>query len=339
MLKLTRYLKPFAGAILLVFSLLFVQAMADLALPGYMSDIINVGVQQGGIENAVPQAIRSSEMSRLMLFMTEIEQAEVADSYDLLDRNSLSARDYASYVKDYPALADEPVYRLKTIDSAGRARLNTIFGRPILTVATLEKQGAAIFADAGITLPPGIDPFIFLSQMTPGQLAEIREFIATQAAALPESMITQSAASYLSNEYRALGMNVGRIQSDYILRIGFIMLAIALLSAACAVAVGFLASRVAAGFSRDVRHHLFRKVENFSNVEFDKFSTASLITRTTNDIQQVQMLLVMLLRIVFYAPILGVGGIIRALGENVSMSWIIAAAVMALLALFSRWPF
>ncbi len=331
MLKLARYLKPFIGAIILVFALLFGQAMADLALPAYMSDIINVGVQQHGIEDAVPLAIRASEMAKLQLFMSETDRTEVAGSYILLDRQAITPEEYQTYVKEYPALASENIFIRKPSDPGNEQRLNAIFGLPMLAVATIEQQGAALFAQAGITLPPGADPFFVLSKMTPEQMAGVQEFIRSQTGTLPGSFLTQSAASYLSGEYKALGMNVSSIQTRYLVRIGLLMLLIAFGSAAAAVAVGFLASRIAAGFSRDVRRGLFQQVESFSNIEFDRFSTASLITRTTNDIQQVQMLLVMLLRIVFYAPILGIGGIIRALGENPSMSWIIAAAVMAML--------
>jgi ATP-binding cassette subfamily B multidrug efflux pump len=333
MLKLVRYLKPFAGVIILVFALLFAQAMADLALPGYMSDIINVGVQQKGIENAVPVAIRASEMDRLFLFMGEEEKASVLRDYTLLDKQNLSPAEYSDYVDDYPALADQPVYVRNAISAEEIESLNGIFGLPMLAVVTIEQQGPDIFAQAGIILPPGADPFLVLSQMTPAQMTGVLEFIRSQAETLPDGFITQSAAGYLSTEYKALGLNVSAIQTRYLMRIGLLMLLIALGSAAAAVAVGYLASRIAAGFSRDTRRRLFQRVESFSNLEFDKFSTASLITRTTNDIQQVQMLLVMLLRIVFYAPILGIGGIIRAYGENPSMSWIIAAAVMAMLAM------
>jgi ATP-binding cassette subfamily B multidrug efflux pump len=317
MTKIIKYLKPFTGAILLVFVLLFAQAMADLSLPGYMSDIINVGVQQGGIKNAVPQAIRQSEMSKLELFMSQDAKSEVGVDYILLDKESLSPADYANYIKDYPGLANEPVYKLLATDQATGERLNAIFGQPMLVVATIEKQG--------------VDPFATIAQLPAEQMADVQSVIDTQMGSVPESMVIQSAASYLSGEYKTLGINVSHIQTTYIVQIGLIMLLIALLSGACAVAVGYLAARVAAGFSRDVRARLFQKVESFSNVEFDKFSTASLITRSTNDIQQIQMLLIIVMRIVFYAPILAVGGIIKALRVDASMSWIIAAAVMALL--------
>ena len=184
-----------------------------------------------------------------------------------------------------------------------------------------------------MTFPAGVDPFALLAQMPASQLAAIRQMAAQQLAPVPDSIINQSAVSYLAAEYRAIGIDVGNIQTGYILSIGGLMLLLALLGAVCSIIVGFISARVAAAFARDTRRKVFNRVEHFSNSEFDKFSTASLITRSTNDIQQIQMVLVMLLRFVFYAPIIGIGGIILALGEDVSMSWIIAAAVMAVLSL------
>ena len=331
MKKLAPFLRPYAGAIALVFLLLFGQAMANLALPGYMSDIINIGVQQSGITDVVPRAIRASEMSRLELFMTDSDKAIIAQDYTLLDRATLTSQQYDQYVKEYPVLATEPVYILGKITSTDNNNLNDIFGKPELAVATIETQGAAAFSSVGITIPTGEDPFQFLGQLSPDQLAQARQTIDQVLGSLPESMVLQSAATYLTGEYKAIGIDVGSIQAAYMIRIGLIMLGIALAGALLAIAVGYLAARVAAGFSRDVRQHLFNKVESFSSIEFDKFSTASLITRTTNDVQQVQMLAVVLLRIVFFAPIMGIGGIILAVGEDPSMSWIIAAAVLALM--------
>jgi ATP-binding cassette, subfamily B, multidrug efflux pump len=310
MRKLIKFLKPFSSLILLIFGLLFVQALSDLSLPGYMSDILNVGVQQNGIQNAVPSAIRASEMNRLEIFMSAVNKAEVE--------------------KYYPHLPSDTVYKLGTIDKTEMAELDPIFSNAIAITYTIEQQGLGAYLPAGVTLPSGTDPFVFISQP---QYASIVQGAGAQIAAIPHELIMQSAIAYLTAEYQVVGVSLSKLQSNYMWRIGGLMLLLALLSAACSVTVGFFASRVAAGFARDVRLKLFRKVTEFSNIEFDKFSTASLITRSTNDIQQIQLVLVMLLRIVFYAPLLGIGGIIRALGEDASMSWIIAAAVMALLAM------
>jgi ATP-binding cassette subfamily B multidrug efflux pump len=333
MRKLIKFLKPFAWLVLVIFILLFVQAISELSLPSYMSDIINVGVQQHGIENSVPSAIRASEMERLMLFMSGSDKNTVGQSYVLLDKETLSSEDYDKYLESYSVLASEPVYKLDIAGESELEKLDGIFGKSIMIVYAIEQQGLAQYMPEGITLPDGVDPFVFISQLPAEQLEAMMQGVDTQLKAMPESIITQSSAAYLAVEYETVGISLSNLQMDYMLRIGGLMMALALLSAASSITVGYLSSRVAAGFSRDVRLKLFRKVTDFSNTEFDKFSTASLITRSTNDIQQIQMVLVILLRMVFYAPMMGIGGIIMALRQDVSMSWIIAAAVGILLAL------
>jgi ATP-binding cassette subfamily B multidrug efflux pump len=333
MSKLIKFLKPFKWLILLIFVLLFAQAFADLSLPSYMSNILNIGVQQNGIENTVPTVIQQGEMNRIQLFMSANDKAEVAKVYTLLDKSSLSNADFSSYLKSYPLLATEPLYKLGTISKTKMSELDTIFGKAEDVTFAIEQKGLTPFLPASTTLPAGTDPFVYISKLSPADQAVMLQLAVSTIGALPKEIVDQSAIAYLTVQYKAIGVNLGHLQSDYMWRIGGLMLLLALLSAVCSVTVGYYASRVAAGFARDVRLKLFRKVTNFSNIEFDKFSTASLITRSTNDIQQIQMLLVMMLRIVFYAPLLGIGGIIRAVGEDASMSWIIAAAVMALLAM------
>jgi ATP-binding cassette subfamily B protein len=333
MRKLIRHLKPFVWLIVTIFGLLFIQAMADLALPGYMADIVNVGIQQSGIDNNVPEAMRASEYDKLTLLMSDSEQAEVANYYTLFSRESLSPDDFNRYAQKYPALNTEPIYHRDTNDKAVIAKLNPIFGKAILVVFTIEQKGLGAFTGTSVQIPEGADPFTIIAQLPADQLDSIRSMIAERIGTLPESMIKQTSAVYIAGEYKALGMSLSKIQTMYILRIGGIMFLITLLGAGCSVLVGFLSARVSAGLARNLRQQIFTKVESFSNTEFDKFSTASLITRSTNDITQIQMLLVMLFRTVFYAPILGVGGIIRVLAGEASMSWIIAAAVMAILAM------
>jgi ATP-binding cassette subfamily B multidrug efflux pump len=331
MLNLIKHLKPFVWSIVAIFALLFVSAMADLALPGYMADIVNVGIQASGIENPTPEAIRSSEFDKLALFLSESDRAEVLNYYTLLDNQTLSGSDYARYVKKYPALANETVYKFNTKDKDVIEKLNAIFGKPIFIVIAIEQKGIADFIGTQQEIPAGTDPFKLLAQMPAAQLDEIRNTATQRIDALPAAMVNQSFVGYLSLEYQALGIDLTSIQTMYILRVGGIMLLITLLGAGCSVVVGFLSARVSAGLARNLRQKIFKRVESFSNTEFDKFSTASLITRSTNDITQVQMLLIMLFRTAFYAPILGVGGIIKVLGSEASMSWIIAAAVMAIL--------
>jgi ATP-binding cassette subfamily B protein len=329
MLKLFKYLKPYKWLILIVFVLLFGQAMADLSLPTYTADIINVGVQQNGIVNSVPTAMSETEMGHLTLFMSDTEKTSVRADYTLLNKQTLSVADYSQDVKKYPALDKENVYVLNSISSDENKKLDSIFGKSIIAVAAIESKGLSSF---GITVPAGHDQFTFISQQ-PALLAGIQKALGTQVAALPSSVVTQTAAAYLKVQYTELRLNIGSIQSAYMWHIGILMILLTLGSAAASLSVGFLAARIAAGFGRDTRKRLFTKVENFSNAEFDKFTTASLITRTTNDVTQIQLMLVFLIRIVFYAPILGIGGVIHALQQDVGMSWIIGLALAVILTL------
>jgi ATP-binding cassette subfamily B protein len=339
MLRLLKYLKPYLLSILLTILLLFVQANADLALPDYLSKIVNNGIQQGGVENAVPTAIRQSEMNRLFIFVTPETKALIEESYTLVDQNS---PDYDWSVNEYPVLADEPVYILKDLDQNQIEQLTPLIAKAILVVYTLEQAMADPTKAAAMTegsqfdlskLPPGVDLFTLLSMMPASQLSSLTQALNERFSTLGDQMINQMAISAVKTEYAALGMNTATLQTNYILRTGGMMLLISLLGGACTVATGFLAARTASGAARDIRKDVFKKVESFSSTEFDKFSTASLITRSTNDVTQVQMVIFMILRMVFFAPIIGVGGVIRAIGKGASMSWIIAVAVVALLSL------
>ena len=340
MLRLIKHLRPFFPLILLAIALLFIQANADLALPDYLSRIVNVGIQQGGVESAVPLAIRQGEMNRLILFMIDADKADVLVQYSLVDSSS---PDYATYLADYPVLAEEPVYVLSPgADKAVIDRLNPVMGKALLTVSGIEKlladpsQAAAMAPQLGFDLskvPAGMDVFALLGKMPAAQRSQLTSMVDERFATLGPSMIVQAAVAPVKAEYAALGRDTGGLQTAYILRTGLLMLLISLLSVACSVLVGYLAARTAAGLARDLRRLVFRKVESFSSTEFDRFSTASLITRSTNDITQIQMVVIMLVRMVFYAPIIGVGGVIRAMSKDVSMWWIIAMAVGILVGL------
>lgn len=334
MIKLTKYLKPFIGMIIAAVILLFVQAMCDLALPDYTSNIVNKGIQQGGITSAVPEALRQSEMNKIKIFMSDDESKEVLNNYTLIDSSSSS---YNKYVKSYPDLKNEPVYVLNKIDKSETDKLNPIMGKALLSVSGVEKikQTAkdGFISFNGMKIPANADLFAMFGKMPKEQLAKIKDEMNTKFSSMGTSMIIQSAVSEIKAEYKALGMDTNKIQSRYIINTGIIMLLVSLLSGACTVAVGFFAAKTAAGLARDLRKSVFKKVESFSNTEFDKFSTSSLITRSTNDITQIQMMIVIMIRMVIYAPIMGVGGIIRALNKSVSMSWIIALSVVILLGL------
>lgn len=342
MLKLLKYLKSSVGAIIFIVALLVFQAVCDLSLPDYTSKIVNVGIQQSGVENAVPEAIRKSELDKLTIFMNESQKKEVIDNYILLDKSNLSTTDFDKYSKDYPALANEAIYKLDTKDKEKIEELNIIFGKPMLILGGMQtEEGKASMMESMMAnmqgspeaqnIPSDMDPIDMIANMPQVQIDEMLKQMDTKFENLPESMISQAATSFVKEEYKALGINTDKLQTNYIIKAGAIMLGIALLSMVATVGVAFIGSRVAAKLGRELRGKVFRKVVGFSNSELDNFSTASLITRSTNDIQQIQMLMVMLLRIVFYAPILGLGGVIKVLNTNTSMAWIIGVAVLAIL--------
>jgi ATP-binding cassette subfamily B multidrug efflux pump len=339
MLRLVRYLKPYTLLILLAIALLFVQANADLALPDYMSKIVNIGIQQRGVANAIPVAVRQTEMNKLTIFMSAVDKTRVLSDYTLVDKNS---PDYATDVKLYPDLAQEPVYVLNKVDSTETTWLNPVMGKAFLIVLGIQQiladpaKASALATSMGFDLtklPPGVDIFTVLGQLPTAQLSQLGSTFDSKFAALGNSMIVQAAVTPVKAEYLALGMDTGKLSSNYIIHIGLLMLLVTLLSGTCTIIVGYLAARTAAGLARDLRRNVFQRVESFSSTEFDKFSTASLITRSTNDITQIQMVVIMMMRMVFYAPIIGIGGVIRALAKSTSMWWIIALAVIVLLGL------
>ncbi len=339
MLRLLRYLKPYTLLVLLTIALLFVQANADLALPDYLSRIINNGIQQGGVDHTAPLAIRQSQMERLLLFASRPDRQLISASYFLIDQSS---PDYERYLAEYPALADQAVFVRAELEKDQMAALEPVMGKYLVIVSRLEQVIADPARAAQLSqlmpfdpaqLPPGTDLFEMARQIPAEQLARFTAPILDQITTLSETMIRQMAAGAVRAEYEALGMNTARIQTNYILRTGGLMLLISLLGGAAMVATGYLAARTAAGVARDLRRDVFRKVESFSSTEFDQFSTASLITRSTNDVTQMQMVTFMMLRMVFFAPIIGIGGVIRAVDKSTSMWWTIALGVLVLLGL------
>ena len=338
MLNLLKHLKPFVGSMILAVALLFVQAICDLSLPDYMSDIVNVGIQQGGVENAVPKVIKSSEMKKLFIFMDDNQKTVVDDNYILLDKDNLTTDEYNKYLKNYPELENESIYKLNTKEKEKLDKLNNIFGKPMLIVSMLESKGLCGvpgidgMATQGMDLST-MDPFEVLNMMPQDQIDSMLSNVDEKLADMPESMITQSATSYVKEQYKDIGINTDKLQSNYVIVAGVKMVGIALISMVATVFVSFIAARVGAALGRNLRKDVFNKVVGFSNTEFDEFSTASLITRTTNDIQQIIMLVVMGLRIVFYAPILGIGGVIKVINTGASMGWVIGVAVISILLL------
>ena len=334
MLKLMKYLKPFIVLVISAVILLFIQAMCDLALPDYMSNIVNVGIQQSGIENAVPKAVRESEMNRLLVFMNENDRQQILKNYTFVNKSSLN---YSGYLKDYPGLESEPLYVLKNIDEPQIDRMNPVMGKAFLAVSGVEKikdsarNGVINFN--GQKIPANTDLFALFSKLPETQRLKISESMNKKFTSMGDSMIIQASSASIRDEYEKIGMNTDKIQSRYIVHMGVIMLLISLLGAVCTIAVGLIGARIAAGLSKNLRRDLFTKVESFSSEEFNRFSTASLITRTTNDITQIQLVVFLAVRMLIYAPILGVGGVLKVLSKSTSMTWIIALAVVILLGL------
>ncbi len=338
MIRILKYAKPFLLMLLVAVALLFVQADADLTLPDYMSRIVNVGIQQGGVENAVPEAVRKSTMEHAFLFLTDEEQAELKAHYRLVNGES---PDYETYVEKYPTLAKEPIYVLEDGSKETIRKLEPITSKAMLLVFGVEQieknpaMAKKLMPNARFDLsklPPGTDLFALMARMPASQRQQIAESMSRRFQAIGgEKAMAQAAARAIRAEYDALGMDTGKIQNRYILRTGAFMLLIALISAIATVSVGYLAAKIAAGFGRDLRHLLFEKVMRFSGAEFDRFSTASLITRSTNDITQIQTASMIMVRMMFYAPIIGIGAIIHALDKSPSMWWTLALALTVLI--------
>jgi ATP-binding cassette subfamily B multidrug efflux pump len=341
MIKLLKHLKQFWALLLVILGFLIVQAWADLTLPQYTSDIVNVGIQAGGIENGVPDVIRQSQMEHLMLLMSDEDKQFVEDHYTLLDRDTMDADELQEATEKYPVLTNESVYELNEVDEDTNDELADIFAQPMMIAAAIDtgsEQVAEMETQLKANLPaemPTEDMTVFdiLAMLPEEQLEPMREEMDEQFSAMPDSILEQASVAFVKSEYEAVGLDTDSIQNRYILLTGAKMLLIALVSMACSISVGYMASRVAAALGRNLRENVFEKVVSFSNAEFDHFSTASLITRSTNDIQQIQMFVVMLLRMVLYAPIVGIGGVIKVFNTNSSMSWIIGVAVAAIVVL------
>jgi ATP-binding cassette subfamily B multidrug efflux pump len=343
MFKILKYLKKSVIPIIAIVILLVVQAVCDLSLPDYTAKIVNVGIQQGGIENAVPEVIRKSEMDKILLFTEDATKDIVLGNYTVLDKNTLDAADYEEYVSDYPLLAEESLYKLNEVDKDTLDGLNETLGKPILIVSGIEKGSEEITAMTNQlraafpegTLPEDATIFDMISLMPDEQRSQILSGMSgnTQISALSESQISQAAVAFVKAEYQAIGLNTDSIQMSYIVSAGLQMLGLTLISVVAAILVTLLSSQVAAALGMNLRGKVFDKVVSFSNNELDKFGIASLITRSTNDIQQIQMLMVMIFRMVIYAPILGIYGVIKVLNTNSEMSWVIGVGLIVILAL------
>ena len=325
--KLFKFLKPYTAAVAAIICILVVQAYCDLSLPTYTSDIVNVGIQQGGIDETVPDTISKKDLNHLLLLVPSDRQKTVKNAYT----ESVEKYDYNGTVMELKASVKE--------DEKKMDRLSEILGKPMLMAAgfdsgsdmtqKIEEQMRTQMS--GIPNVDKMDIYDMLEFMgAEGRNALIGQ-MDQQMDSMQDSMIAQAAAGYIKDAYTHIGIDTDQIETTYILRTGAKMLALAFLGMAASILVGLLPSRVGAGVGRRLRENVFRKVVGFSNAEFDKFSTASLITRSTNDIQQIQLLLVMILRMVLYAPIMAIGGIWKVFHTNVGMSWIIGLAVAVII--------
>ena len=325
--KLFKFLKPYAAAVAAIICILVVQAYCDLSLPTYTSNIVNVGIQQGGIDEALPDTISKKDLNHLLLLVPSDRQKIVKNTYT----ESVEKYDYNGTVMELKASVKEDK---KKVD-----RLSEILGKPMLMAAgfdsgsemtqKIEEQMRTQMS--GIPNVDKMDIYDMLEFMgAEGRNALIGQ-MDQQMDSMQDSIIAQAAAGYIKDAYTHIGIDTDQIETTYILHTGAKMLALAFLGMAASILVGLLASRVGAGVGRRLRENVFRKVVGFSNAEFDKFSTASLITRSTNDIQQIQLLLVMILRMVLYAPIMAIGGIWKVFHTNVDMSWIIGLAVAVII--------
>lgn len=350
MKNLFKYAASYWKAMIAIVLILVVQAYCDLSLPAYTSDIVNVGIQQGGIEDEVPRQIATEEMEKLLLFVSEDDQQMVMDAY---------TEDNTSYKKEAYVLKDSVAEEENTMEN-----LKDILQIPMMMTSGIESgsdttkqmedklkeqmsQGMAQSMPQGAdqTMPEGMPQgesqaesqavslddmsmFDLLKMLPAEQRATMVEKIEEQMSEMPDTILDQASVSFCRSAYKDLGMDMDQTQIHYLLKTGGQMAALALLGMVASIMVAFLASRVGASAGRDLRSGVFHKVVGFSNNEFNHFSTASLITRSTNDIQQIQMLIVMLLRMVLYAPILAIGGVLRVMKTNVSMSWIIGLAVI-----------
>ena len=339
MLKVLKYLKKTWISVIFIVALLCVQAAADLALPDYTSKIVNVGIQQGGIDAAIPEAISKDEMDNLLMFTND--DSKILDCYKLVSKDSVSNDEYNNYLKEYPALENEEVYVLNKLNKDQKNNLEEMLKKPLVQVYLMqndqmqEKIKESLFANVPEPQKEAMkdmELMDILKTMPEENLEKITSNINEQIDNMQGTIVDQAAISSVKEEYKKLNMDIDKIQNKYIVFAGLQMLGIAFISMASAITIMLLSARVAAKLGNTLRDKVFKKVLSFSTKEFNEFSTASLITRSTNDIQQIQMLITMLFRVVVYAPIIGIGGFIRVLtNSNTSMAWIIGLAILCII--------
>ncbi len=313
MLKVFKYLKSSIFSVLAIILLLFCQAYLDLTLPDYTSKIVNVGVQQGGIENAAIEQIGENTLDTLTLFMDSKDRKYILNQYEKSD-----------------TYKGEDIYELK--EDSNIDKVSSIMARPMMILSYAEQDQKSDDSTVSFDLPEGVTLEQALTMMSDTQREKMLDEIDKKINDIPDSIIDQAAVSFVKSEYQRIGVDTDAIQTMYIVKVGIIMLGIALGAMAVGILIVFIGSRMAAKLAKTLRHKVFTKVVGFSKNEIKTYGQSSLITRTTNDVQQVQMVVVFLLRVVFYAPIIGIGGVIKAMHTNADMTYIIGVAVVAILA-------
>lgn len=357
MLKILKNLKQSWLVVIIIIMLLCVQATADLNLPDYTSKIVNVGIQQKGIQNSAPEAISKQTLEKVLLLSKEDEF--ILQNYTVFSKDNLTEKQYNKYLKKYPKLDEQESYVLKEISKDIQEKLNLEVGKSLMLISTLENEESATkikeqivsefsamqktISNAEINNNHNL-PITDINQIMSQDLITIIQYIPNEYlnilldkinekySAMPDSIIQQSAITAVQKEYEELGADLEKIQNDYILFTGLQMLGISLISVISGCIIILLSAKMAAKLGKSLREKVFKKVLTFSSTEYRKFGSSSLITRNTNDIQQIQNLIPMLFRVVIYAPIMGIGGFIKVLttSEN-SMAWIVGVAILAIL--------
>lgn len=367
MLKVLKKLKESWVSVIAIVILLAIQAAGDLTLPDYTSKIVNIGIQNGGIENVAPEVIRKSEMENLLIF-TE-EDNKILSLYEEISKEKLDNKEYEKLVKKYPALENEALYKIKKVNKNEQNELNSIMAKPLMIISMLENEETSEqmkeqmleqitknqetqniqttenaqstqseqiaqekIKEQQIKAMQNMSLIEIIKQMPKEQLEKMLENINQKINDMQESILEQAAIQEVKNEYKAIGIDTNQIQNQYIIITGLKMLGISFIIMISAISIMCLSARVAARLAKTLREKVFKKVLSFSNKEFSEYSTASLITRSTNDIQQIQGLIAILFRVLVYAPIIGIGGFLRVLRQSDnSMAWIIGVAILAIL--------
>lgn len=343
MLKVLKNLKESWLSVIAIVLLLIVQAAGDLTLPDYTSKIVNIGIQSGGIENPAPEVIRKSEMDNLLIFTEDDEQ--ILNDYKEISKENLDEKEYEKLVKKYSALENETLYEVKKLNSEEQTQLNNMMTKPLMMLSSLENEETVnsmkeqMLSSMPANMPEqqkiamqNMELIDIIKQMPKEQIDKMLETVNEKLDNMQNSILEQAAIQQVKKEYKAIGIDTDNLQNKYIIIAGLKMLGISFIIMASAISIMCLSARVAAKLAKTLREKTFKKVLKFSNKEFSEYSTASLITRSTNDIQQIQGLIAILFRVLVYAPIIGIGGFLRVLNQSDnSMAWIIGVAIIAIL--------